>query len=164
MKKLAILLVAALAAPLMYADPPADEPGVRQDWHTHITASDVRGYAGSYVAMDARFGDHLTARAEEIQTWPSFEPGYQEALAAGRFEGGAEDYAMWMAVSELMQPVYGWGAAIYCPPNDPTYVVMMRHWRGETIDCSTYSRDYGRGSHVWTGIVPEPSDREMAED
>ncbi|MFN4024004.1 MAG: hypothetical protein ACK4MQ_04175 [Hyphomonas sp.] len=164
MKKLAFLLIAALAAPAMFAEPPDDEPGARQDWRLLITASDVRGDSERYIAMDARFGDHLTTRAEEIQARPGFEPGYEEALAGGWFEGSAPDYAMWMAVSELMQPVYGWGAAIYCPPNDPAYVVMMRHWRGETIDCSTYSRDYGRGSYVWTGVVPEPSDSEMAED
>lgn len=158
MKNLALLLIAALAAPVMSAGPPAEPAAPRA-----VTANEVQAQAESYIALDARFAGHLTERAGAIQAAPSFDARYQAALAGGQFGGGARDYALWLALTELMQPVYGSGAAIYCPPNDPVYVVLLRRWRGETIDCSTYRPGDGRGSYPWTGPEGQPAS-EPSED
>lgn len=163
MKKLALLLIAALAAPVMSAGPPAEAPPAEPAAPGAVTASQVQAQAESYIALDARFAGHLTERAGAIEAAPSFDARYQAALAGGQFEVGARDYALWLALTELTQPVYGWGAAIYCPPNDPLYVVLLRRWRGETIDCSTYRPGDGRGSYLWTGPEGQPAS-EPSED
>lgn len=172
MKTLTFLLIAALAAPAVFAEPPAAEPPAaeppaveRASGPPAITAGQVYAKAASYAAMDARFASYLVERAAASQRWPNFEARYQAALAAGEFDGAAPDYAMWLALAELSVPIYGYGAMIYCPPNDPAYIAMLRHWRGETIDCSTYTSGYESHRYLWSAPPADvPADPPSAAD
>lgn len=120
--------------------PPEDERDILPYESTFpISADDVRRQAASFITMDTRFIFALTRESARMQTSPGFSTGYEATRAKGHFDGSETEYALLFAVNRMHAPFYGYGAQVYCPPNDPTYMVLLRHWRGKEIDCSTYN-------------------------
>lgn len=140
MKRLILSALILLAAPASRGEPPpaAEETLLPYEYSAEISADHVRHRAATFIAMDARFIFELIRESARVQASPGFTEGYQATRAKGWFDGSETEYALLFAVSRLDQPYYGYGAQIYCPPNDPTYIVLMRHWSGKEIDCQTY--------------------------
>lgn len=140
MKRLILSALILLAAPVSHGDPPpaAEETFLPYESGAETSADYVRRRAASFIAMDTRFLFELVRESARVRASPGFTEGYEATLAKGRFDGSEAEYALLFAVSRLDQPYYGYGAQIYCPPNDPTYIVLMRHWSGKEIDCRTY--------------------------
>lgn len=136
--RMALLLAAIWCmAPHALSEPAEDEP-LAYEIGVTLSADGARRQAASFIAMDMRFLPVLAREMAQARSAAGFREGYQAARAKGHFDGSEEEYAMLFAVLKMETPFYGAGAQIYCPPNDPTYIVLLRHWRGETIDCQTY--------------------------
>jgi hypothetical protein len=81
-----------------------------------------------YIGSDPRFAEFIDRMIVRKLADPDEQADYVEAVAKGRFEGSAEDYARFRTASWLSEPRYGYYAQIHSPPNIPNAYALLEDW------------------------------------
>jgi len=81
-----------------------------------------------YIGSDPRFAEYIDRMIVRNLADPGEQAEYAEAVAKGRFEGSAEDYARFRTASWLSEPRYGYYAQIHSPPNIPNAYALLEVW------------------------------------